>query len=213
MKNLIKTATINILSWLLHHANRQGKNEYFYLIKNRILKKYGTNRYYDIQFIEGKTCRTCNGSALFKSYWKLPETCCSCTGSGWYKMPVWNILANIRFGKYQFHQPYKRVYELPVAFSSFPIINGYIDHKKSKYGNFALTVLFLIYEKGYLKRWWRQTGNGWRCSWYLPENWIYNIVHFIKHGHRSFPLLHLKDTLKNRFQYRKFTYTEDDLPF
>src|SRR5687767_8378355 len=50
-----------ILSHLLHHANRETKMDEFYRIKDKILTKYGKVIGYDVQFIEGKKCKSCGG--------------------------------------------------------------------------------------------------------------------------------------------------------
>lgn len=177
---------IKILSWLLHHANREGSNENFYEIKNRILKNYGNLIGYDIQFIEGKKCHSCGGTGVHKYYdWSGEisdiDSCWYCTG-GWYKRPVWNILKKMQFGKYIFHQPFERVYIKPVdLLKYYSQITGYIDHNRSKYGRFALNVLFLMYEKGFIKRWYKQSGIGWPVRWYYPKNWINAIIYLIKH--------------------------------
>lgn len=206
---------IKILSWLLHHANRAGKDEHFYKIKNRLLAKYGRLICYDVQFIEGSKCWNCNGTGTYKypkwdfsakSYYY--EHCYSCY-SGWYKRPTWNILSRFAFGKYEFHQPFQRVYEKPEM--SNPFIEGYIEHKRSKYTNFSKHVLFLLYEKDYLKRWWKETGNCWRCYWYWPQNWINSLVHIIKHGKHSYPFRNYR----NKRLIKKYSITPDtdDLPF
>jgi hypothetical protein len=205
-----------VLSWLLHHANRLGRNEHFYKIKNQILSKYGTHICYDVQFIEGKKCYSCKGTGLYPKYdhytgW-YHELCYNCY-NGWYKRPTWNILAKVKFGNYEFHQPYKRVYEKPD--NSIHIIEGFIDHNKSKYSKFALNILFFVYEKGFIKRWYKETGNGWRCKWHLPKNWIPNIIHFIKHGFKAYPIRHTIEAIKMMKQRTKFSKfeTSDELPF
>lgn len=206
---------IKILSWLLHHANRAGKDEKFYKMKNRLLAKYGRVIGYDVQFIEGSKCWSCNGTGTYKfkkfdflsgNYYA--EHCYSCH-NGWYKRPTWNILSRIQFGKYEFHQPFQRVYEKPEMSNHF--IEGYIDHKKSNYTNFAKTVLFLLFEKGYLKRWYAMTGNGWRCLWYWPRNWVPCTIHIIKHGTDSYPFR--KFRLKRIVKKYSITPDYDELPF
>lgn len=223
-----------VLSWLLHHANRLNQSnpfdpmakQRFYTIKNQILKRYGTNQGYDVQFIEGKKCYSCSGTGIYTYYdWhdnhKCFEPCYNCY-DGWFKRPTWNILARVKFGRYIFHQPYERVYKAPTI--SNPIIEGYIDHTKSRFSLIASSVLFLIYEKGYLKRWYKYAGHGWYCSWWLPENIPSNMVHLIKHGWKSFPINKAKRKLKNRYQELKnklkysvpkinTAFVEDELPF
>jgi hypothetical protein len=208
---------IKILSWLLHHANRLGKNMYFYQIKNQILNKYGTHLSYDIQFIEGKKCHSCHGTGEHYYYDNDGEiydtdVCWNCN-NGWYKRPTWSILAKIKFGKYKFHKPFKRVYEKPD--NTIEIINGYIEHTPSKYSEFALFILCLIYEKGYLKRWYKEAGNGWRVKWYLPRNYIYNLISLLKHGFKSYPFKIFIRSFKSKPEKIKYSPVEqiDDLPF
>ncbi len=212
-----------ILSWLLHHANRLGHDDYFYSIKNRILSKYGKLIGYNIQFIEGKKCYSCGGTGTYTYYDRWGEACdwdvCWNCYKGWYKRPTWNILMLMRFGKYTFHQPYARIYEKP--FPEKPIIEGYIEHEKSKYSKFALTALFLLYEKNYIKRWYKTAGLGWRSYFWQFRNWAYDIVYIIKHGFNSIPFVNLGKNIKEFFKskpkheliYFSDAYCNDDLPF
>ncbi len=212
-----------ILSWLLHHANRLGKDEYFYKIKNNILSKYGAFICFDVQFIEGKKCYSCRGTGEHVYYrWDGTydyDFCWHCH-NGWYKRRTWNILSRIKFGKYEFHQPFQRVYHKP--YNGIPVIEGYFDHEKSKYSNFAKTILFLIYEKGYLKRWYKTSGIVWRLYWWLPKNWINNIIHLIKHGRKSWPIIMIKEKINKLFERNKqkllvcwndYNYSDNNLPF
>lgn len=202
---------ISPLSWLLHHANRKYHSKEFYDIKNRILKKYGQHICYDVQFIEGKKCHSCDGTGIYVGvrwsdiHWgktvSYQETCYHCY-QGWYKRPVWNILARLQLGKYTFHQPYHRVYEKPD--NSIPVIEGYIEHRDSKYSDFAATILFLIYERGYLKRWYRSAGTGRYVRWWLPQHWINNIIYHIKHRQR------IRDLAPN---VSMECYQQSELPF
>jgi len=212
----MKQLKISILSWLIHHANREGRNEYFYRIKNRVLVKYGKHIGYDVQFIEGKKCHSCGGTGEYAKYGWNGQVydfvdCYRCF-NGWHKRPTWNVLERVQFGKYIFHQPLKQLFKGPSK--NDKIISGYINHKQSKYGTYALTALFLLYEKGYLKRWYRAQGLGWRCSWWYPSNWIYNIIHFIKKGRHAIPLIRLRE---KKIQYRPTKPYQhipgDDLPF
>ena len=200
-----------VLPWLLHHANRLGRNDHFYAIKNRMLKKYGKHICYDVQFLEGKECWSCSGTG---EYYNDVE-CYSCDGTGWYKLPVWNILAKVQFGKYTFHQPYQRSYKKPD--NSIQIIQGYIEHSKTKYSKFALTVLFLLYEKGYLKRYYKEL-IGWRCAWWLPQNWFNNIIYLIKY--KGTPAMKIKrqnqrsESLRQKYENNRIPETSVfDLPF
>lgn len=187
---------ISILSWLLHHANKLP-DKHFYVIKDKILGKYGTHLGYDVQYIEGKKCFSCGGTGIHVYCgWDgevYDEDYCWNCHNGWYKKPVWNVLSQVQFGNYVFHQPFKRVYEKPDIPIKF--INGYIEHEPTKYSRIALTILFLLFEKGYLKRWYNETGNGWRIKWYYPKNWIRNVIHIIKNGKNSYPLHNIRSEL------------------
>jgi len=133
------------------------------------------------------------------------DICWNCSGTGWYKKPVWNWLDVIQFGKYVFHQPLTKTYTKPTE--SVKVFNGYIDHSNTKYTDFALFVVFVVYEKGYLSRWYKQTGLGWRNMWWLPRNWIYNSIHILKHGRNSIPFR------KHPKQQTNYNYSSSDLPF
>ena len=102
---------IQILAWLLHHANRQCSDDVFYEIKNKLLKKYGRCICYDVQFIQGKKCWCGDGIYDYNWYTYEPIVCYKCNGTGWYKLPVWNILGRLKFGRFKFHVPFKRSYE------------------------------------------------------------------------------------------------------
>lgn len=215
----MKSLKIKILSWLLNQANRETRSEYYYKIKNVVLAKYGTHIGYDVQFIEGKKCHSCDGSGVYTSYryWSgrvtpFHDTCYNCF-RGWYKRPVWNILAKIKLGKFSFHQPYQKVYENPTGKGS-PIIEGYIEHNRGKHGKMALHILYLCYERGYLKRYWKETGNGWRVRWWYPSNWLANAIHIIKKGRESMPARDIEKWLSRKPNNRIMNtdYTED-LPF
>lgn len=214
---------ISVLSWLLHYANQHGKDSHFYKIKNSILSKYGKHICYEVQFIEGKKCLSCGGTGIYKAtdrygiWFKNP--CYNCY-DGWYKRPEWNILALIAFGNYEFHQPFMRVYEDPQ--SKCKTFTGYVERHPTRLTGFAITVLFLMYEKGYLKRFWRESGNGWRLYWWLPRNWMNNLIHLIKNGRRSWPF-RFKGIIRKKIcklfatEPKPVFYPElndeDDLPF
>jgi|GEM_PF-2250696 hypothetical protein len=219
----MKSIYINILSWLLFHANQKPSPE-FYEIKNRILSKYGKHICYDVQFIEGKECWSCGGTGIHKHYsWydgKVTDidACWNCN-DGWYKLPVWNILSRVQFGKYDsFHQPWKRVYEKPDITNQ--IIEGYIEKTPDKYSSFALTILFLTYEKGYLKRWYKSQGLGYYSSWKSPSKFINNIIHILKKKGDAIPFMDRRRNIERRRIERQIKHpnyypnTEtDDLPF
>ncbi len=210
---------ISILAWLLHHANRNGRDDHFYKIKNKLLAKYGNITGFDVQFIEGKKCYTCGGTGIYEYYNDDGEVrgcdyCWHCY-EGWYKRPTWNILYRIQFGKYTFHQPLKRVYKKPELINN--VIDGYISHSPSKYTNFALTVLFIIFERGYIFRYLKESGRGWRVRWYRPDAWLNNTIHIIKHGFGAMPFVNLRLKIEKLFDKNQpvvcQNYEYDDLPF
>lgn len=216
LKNLGSGIKVFILSRLLFRANRETKSEYFYAIKNKLLAKYGKHIDYDVQYIAGKRCYSCGGTGIYHGY-SQPQDCYRCYG-GWYKLPTWNILSRMQFGKYIFHQPYKRVHKKPEI--EKPMIDGYIEKTKVKYGELSLFILCFIYEKGYLKRYWQSVGMGWRTYWYYPSNWLYNIAHLLKHGRGAIPFSDLKRKMERLNQKLKGSYVQpeyetdgDDLPF
>lgn len=148
----MKYLKITFLSFLLHHANRLGKDYAFYTIKNRILKQNGIHLCYDVQFIAGKKCFTCDGTGIYEEedFYDEEEIChvaCRNCYDGWYKSPTWNILAKIQFGMYTFHQPYKRVYSKPDI--TIPLIEGYISHTPAKFAPLAKFILFALFKPKY----------------------------------------------------------------
>ena len=219
----MRTLILSILSWLLHHANQHGKDSHFYKIKNRILAKYGKHICYEVQFIDGKKCLSCGGTGNhqyfnYHGFSTAVSPCWNCT-NGWYKKPCWNILALVSFGKYEFHQPFLRVYEDPQ--SKCKTFSGYVERHPTNLTGFAITILFLIYEKGYLKRWWNtEAGWCWKSFWWKPKAWPNNLIHIIKKGRRSIPAIKFKIwwnnlmldlKLKPQPVYEQFE--GDDLPF
>jgi hypothetical protein len=215
---LFKNLSLSILSWFLHHANQHGKDAHFYKIKNRILAKYGKHICYEVQFIDGKKCYSCNGTGIYRSFSFGSQPCYNCT-NGWYKKPCWNILALLKFGKYEFHQPFLRVYEDPQ--SKCKTFSGYVERNPTRLTGFAITVLFLIYEKGYLNRWWNtEAGWCWKSCWWKPSSWPINLIHIIKKGRRSIPAIKFKvwwNNLRLDLKLQKQPVYEqfegDDLPF
>ena len=175
-----------ILPWLLHHANRDYHGMYkddFYKIKNAILKKYGRYVGFDLQIIEGKKCFTCNGTGIYVGYYwdsgdQWEDTCNNCC-AGWYKLPKYVLLSKIKFGKYLFHQPkysYTSKNEVP-GYDFVNKINGYIEHSETDYSEIASKILFLIYDFDIFKlRYIRSIGVGFYTKWWLPRNWINNLV-------------------------------------
>lgn len=203
-----------ILGWLLHHGNTGYKSQYFYNIKNIILSKYGTHFGDDIQYLPGKECYSCDGTGIYNGHYGS-NMCYKCAGTGLYRDARLVHLKRIYISDYIFHQPVSS----KITSEKPPIgaIIGYITHDKTKNCSKARFILFLLYEKGYLKRWWRETGNGWRLyPFHSFENFIYDMVHFMKKGIKSYPIVNFTDIIKGKFIYKESKNTpisEDDLPF
>ena len=75
----------------------------FYLLKDKILTKYGHRNDYDLQIIK-QTCNSCDGTGIFKSDWKPRESCWSCGGDGVFRrkkiiLERWLLNGNL------FHKP------------------------------------------------------------------------------------------------------------
>lgn len=220
---MIKKLNIRILSWLVHHANRHTKSDHFYNIKKDLLKKYGKFVQYDVQYIAGKHCYTCDGTGIYWGYSyyngdQYRTHCNRCDGTGVYKAACWNILERLQFGKYTFHQPWQRSYTKPEI--TQPVINGYIEHTYTRHGQKALTILYIIFDR---KRWWKQwkkdIGFGWRSAWYLPRNWIHAIAHIIKNGRNAYPVNNLKrkvqkiSSIFGKNENKGELIFDEDLPF
>lgn len=215
---------LKILAWLLHHANRKSKAPEFYAIKDKILTNYGTHIGFDVQHFEGKKCHSCNGTGNHYRYdrhgFVYDVDCCwKCLATGWYKPASWVLLYRIDFKGYIFHKPYKRVYEKP-ELETAAIIEGYVDHPRTKYGTFALTVLYLLYDRhSYWHKGLYSFGCGWpwRLYWYWPRNWWHTIMHILTRRGNSEPAKRIKAILKGErplFKPRiKPQPVNDDLPF
>ena len=150
-----------ILGWILYHANRGPKDRVFYSIKTKLLERFGRMVCYDVQFIEGKLCYSCNGTGIYSmrtDNYGFPSEVNYCRNchKGWYKRHTWNILKRIELGSYEFHIPWERVYSRPEISTS---IFGYIEHYPTKYTNFCRDLLFLVFRKSHfearLRRKWR----------------------------------------------------------
>ena len=210
-----------LLSILLHHANRETKSPNFYAIKNRLVKKYGELIGYDVQHIPGKTCNSCGGRGQHPRYGyngKIYDwaDCYHCNW-GWYKLPEWNILERYRFEKYIFHQPLKRVYskeaiDVPIGCK----IDGYIEHRSSKWGLDCLILLYIIFD---FKRWWKeyQFKYTYHYQWNTPWRFINNVLHIIQRGKGAIPIQHLQYNWRHKRQKTKpapiMQCDTDDLPF
>jgi hypothetical protein len=217
---------VKILSWLLHHANRSSKLPQFYAIKEQLLAKYGKHIGYDVQHIEGKKCFSCDGTGVYTGYyWQSGEewhdACYHCYG-GWYKRPQWILLKRFKFGKFTFHKPEKREYNLRNPFMAYtvePSVEGYIDHSYTKHGGLALRILFFMFNPRFYCRYVWDEARAWRCAWWLPRNWFQNLLHLIRYRHSAIPFARMNRKVKTWFQERKNTPVyhvpseTEDLPF
>lgn len=216
---MFKSLKIHILSWLLHHANRTTKSKEFYMIKNRLLARYGTVTGFDVQFLAGKKCFACGGSGIYHGYYwesgdEWSDTCNRCWG-GWYKPRCWNILEKRRFGRYTFHQPKERVYERPYIADSVKQIDGYIDHRSTKWGEFAVIMLFVLCERSLPPIDFR-LGLGWSTRWWLPRNYPNNLLYLIRRRANAMPIKSLRSRFrrKPRPDMRIFHgHINDEFPF
>lgn len=209
-----------VLSLLLHHANRcDDRRDEFYPIKSRILQRYGMEVGYDIQNIPGKKCYSCGGTGQharcsmyppYKAYdW---DSCWHCIG-GWYKLPQWICLARIRFGRYTFHRPLKREHKVKNPWTEEemgwkvmdrPVIKGYIDHTESWFSEWALLIIFRIYDRKVYHAYWPELKGRTRYRW----------SRFTQRLHWK-SLIISKPKLMIRYYYDdQFSHAaEDDLPF
>lgn len=140
-----------ILSFLLHHANRLGKDDAFYRIKRSLLLKYGKADGYDLQYISGRVCFSCDGSGEIRSWYDGEmEMCERCDGSGYYRKPFYVVLNRYRYGKYLFHSPedrsYNKVPDDDTVARAVNRIYTYITHKPAeRYAHLCKLLLFLFF--------------------------------------------------------------------
>lgn len=209
-----------ILSTLLHYANRTSFDKRiirFYEVKNKILKKYGKFERYDLQFIEGKKCYSCDGTGIYQSWYNNEKDMCYNCYNGWYKRPFWSLLEVVRFGKYTFHQPKEKLYKKPESLEA--TINGYISHSEPNYGFLAVFILLFLYDKKSMKLYFdTELSNGWRLAWWKLYNLILNMFHLFKRRGKSIPIVRLKYKIQSKLKNKKITkiiYSDDnsDLPF
>jgi hypothetical protein len=154
-----------IIGFLLYHANRNYRTEYYYDLKKRILSDYGDLLKYKIQYLPGNECYSCNGTGIFEgtnwyvdlnnntSKYKSWSAPCNRCFSGWYKRPQVVFLIQIKLSKYKFLIPINRVDTvLPInkvqrLYSHLiDVIDGYITHKYSKLGLLSFTILITLFD-------------------------------------------------------------------
>jgi len=209
MQNFIYQLKVNVLSWLLFHANKGSNNQEFYKIKNALLEEYGVLLGTEIQEITGKSCYSCNGTGTYRgSYYS--ELCYNCIGTGFYKEPFWTVLQKYYFGTYYFHKPLKKLNEKPEGMVS---IKGYIHKTESEYTLLSRLLLGMYFglSKGTLL-------NGsyinvyWACKWYWRRNWLRSWLYIFSYG-RFPPVVELWVKIKNSLKKKNKIEEEFDLPF
>lgn len=203
-----------LIGILLHYANRDipyfSKNE-FYEIKKNLLLKYGVMIGTEIQHIKSK-CYSCNGTGVFHSFYKLPETCFKCGGSGVYK-EFWTVLYKYKIDKWEFFIPYKRMDHYEPLFDGkiYPIIEGYINHEtpKNRIGRECALWLLLIYNR---KSFFNELGRiGFPDTRKTPLIIISNLLFRIKH-------FRFNKIIRTRRKLENVIYTDidtdyDEIPF
>lgn len=206
-----------IIGRLMFMANSEGVKQPWYSLKEKLCKKFGVNDGYDVQFIEGKKCYSCGGTGVYHKYYQrewIDDECYNCCGTGMYKDHRYIVLERIRVGGYIFHRPQKDTaisWTKPTLpeISATVTINGYIDHMRVKNGWMAFSVLFILFAPSayfkYIKSW----GLGWKCAWWLPKNYLHNIMHIRRNGLNAIPFRNFKKS-KNQNIPHAFG---DDLPF
>jgi hypothetical protein len=208
----------HILAFLLHHANLSCRSEQFYAIKDQLLNKYGAVIGYDIQHIEGKKCFACHGTGTYVGYhWSgdLWEDACDRCYNGWYKRPMWILLSRKKFGRYVFHKPVKREYSVKNPFTpseNWGKIDGYVDHRYSRYSFLAVLILFLIYNRSAARKYFYEMGLGWRTYWWYPQNWLYVVAHFARYKRDAYPFKKWREKNVERAVIKRYQQ-ETQLPF
>lgn len=219
-------------SWLMFHANKLPKDPFsiekdlFYTVKNKMLRKYGKYVKTEFQHFEGKQCFTCDGTGIYYQsdpkydpYGNDIEHCKKCNASGWYKDEKWVELEVFKFGKYHFHLPSNTRYVKPKE--NVVIIEGFIEHRKTRFTSFAFFVFMLMFHKNYIVKYYNSC-RGWRCNWENPNNWLHNFCHILLKKQDAIPISNFlnkwkkfksKYSIKRKKRYVSFQVTEDDLPF
>lgn len=207
----------NTIGYLMYLANNGENKDFWYPLKKKLCDRFGYNDGNDIQELPGKMCNCCYGTGKYEKYTyagRIVEPCRKCF-DGWYQLPRFVLLRRIKVGRYLFHFPIRSevsLLKVPEQLTSTAYIKGYITHGKKKYGWLAFSLLIFLFDfKGYME-FVKSMGAGWRISWWLPKNWIYNIRHLIKFGWESIPIKDIKKIFKNKNQL-SLLENDGDLPF
>lgn len=201
----------------MYLANGEGKRDIWYSLKQQLCAKYGSNDGYDVQCLPGKECYSCNGTGIFVKYHSFgsstKEHCFRCT-RGWYVLPSYVLLERINVGGYLFHKPISR--KQTSIFPDVPIstkIDGYIEHSKKKFGWVAFSILYIFFDLKTYRQYVKGFGVGWRCSWWLPQNYLYNFMHIYRKGWNSVPIDKLRKKMNSIKRYIGKNPDLDNLPF
>jgi len=107
-------------------AGSNGWKNSFYALKNELLKAYGHEADYDLQYIE-KKCYTCNGTGMYSEI----NRCRNCLGTGIYaKRNV--LLKRFLLNGHIFHQPVGELIDCRGK-----IFDGYTEDDDCFYGAYA----------------------------------------------------------------------------
>lgn len=234
MKPQLKNMLLFLLSFLLHHANRLGRDHYFYKVKKKLLEKYGTPDGYDIQIIDGKPCFSCHGTGIYNRFMDGACDCDRCGGNGYYKDPFFVQLNRYNLGDFSFHVPGDKQYcktPSPELLSGAnKSISYYITHMEpARYAQVCKLVLILLYDRKnffsaaipYHLRDKIINPGYWDTGLLKPSHLALNIFHVIIWGIRTrgknVPLLkRLKDKWAIQRSYKLKAMVETDseeLPF
>jgi hypothetical protein len=210
-----------IIGRLMFLANNEGMKDAWYELKEMLCIRYGVHDGYDVQTIDGKECYYCEGTGIFRKYTYsgdyIKQPCFRCV-KGWYKQPMYVLLERIKVGNYIFHKPIKKrntpLFHMEVNIPTTVSIHGYVEYRRQKYGWMAFSALYIWFNpKGYF-RFVKGLGSGWRISWWLPRNYLYNIMHLIKKRSQAMPFRGIRLWLNKRVRIFSKTDTQiDDLPF
>lgn len=187
--------------WIVNSDPPHQLRDEFYLIKNKLLKRFGKRVGQDLQHIY-KACWHCNYLACDEC--EQFDVCCKCLGTNIYRQ-FWSRLDIYQIGSFRFHLPVERLYKDPGE----PVtIKSYIQHEER--GSYFLRMELLL----------------WLIVFFDPAYLLRNLRH-LKHVpvslryplFRSLSLLggivQTAKGLTKRFKWRRrHTQAEpDDIPF
>jgi hypothetical protein len=175
MKNLIGL----ILGKLLFTANRGSYSKdfrnNFYIVKYRILVRFGKHDGYDLQVIPPASCTICDNGIYKGRYMNWDEehwdTCGRCKGL--VQIPERKIaLERLKLGDYIFHQPAREVDVTLIT----PVgrIDGYVNRPNySKYKFDCALILMLLFHRQMFLNYWKTEGHFSQRN--TPITYLYNL--------------------------------------